>query len=86
MAYRGKVELAHQRKIRERNTAVYRFCHWPIWIWVFFLAPGPLTFSLFAHGFNRWNALWLGAVLIGTGIAGFRGSLPGAEAIHSALR
>ena len=64
MAYRGKVELAHERKIRERNTTVYRFCHWPIWIWVFFLAPGPLTFSLFAHGFNRWNALWLGAVLI----------------------
>src|SRR5438034_7383788 len=26
----------------------YRLAHWPIWIWVFFLAPGPLTFQLFA--------------------------------------
>jgi len=79
MQYRGKVEFAQERKIREWNTPRYRLCHWPIWIWVFFLAPGPLTFSLFAHGFNRWNGLWLGAVLIGTGIAGLRGKLPGAE-------
>ncbi|MGD0628315.1 MAG: hypothetical protein ABR987_03125 [Terracidiphilus sp.] len=79
MQYRGKVEFAQERKIRERNTRIYRLCHWPIWIWVFFLAPGPLTFSLFAHGFTRANALWLGAVLIGTGIAGLRGKLPGAE-------
>src|ERR1700735_5286382 len=79
MQYSGKVEYAQQRKIRERNTRIYRLCHWPIWIWVFFLAPGPLTFSLFAHGFTRANALWLGAVLIGTGIAGLRGKLPGAE-------
>ncbi|MGO9339294.1 MAG: hypothetical protein ACLPY1_17500 [Terracidiphilus sp.] len=79
MAYRGKVEFAEQRTIRERNTRIYRLCHWPIWIWVFFLAPGPLTFSLFAHGFSLPNALWLGAVLIGTGIAGLRGKLPGAE-------
>jgi len=79
MQYRGKVEFAQQRKIRERNTRIYRLCHWPIWIWVFFLAPGPLTFSLFAHGFSLPNAVWLGAVLIGTGIAGLRGKLPGAE-------
>jgi hypothetical protein len=79
MQYRGKVEFAEERKIRERNTRIYRLCHWPIWIWVFFLAPGPLTFSLFAHGFSLPNALWLGAVLIGTGIAGLRGKLPGAE-------
>jgi hypothetical protein len=79
MQYRGKVEFAQERKIRERNTRVYRLCHWPIWIWVFFLAPGPLTFSLFAHGFSRPNAIWLAAVLVGTGIAGLRGKLPGAE-------
>jgi len=79
MQYRGKVEFAQQRKIRERNKRIYRLCHWPIWIWVFFLAPGPLTFSLFAHGFSLPNAVWLGAVLIGTGIAGLRGKLPGAE-------
>ncbi|WP_433966686.1 hypothetical protein [Tunturiibacter gelidiferens] len=46
MQYSGKLEYAQQRKIRERNTALYRLAHWPIWIWVFFLAPGPLTFSL----------------------------------------
>jgi hypothetical protein len=79
MHYRGKVEFAQERKIRERNTRIYRLCHWPIWIWVFFLAPGPLTFSLFAHGFSLANGLWLAAVLAGTGIAGLRGSLPGAE-------
>ncbi len=79
MQYRGKVDFAHERRIRERNTRVYRLCHWPIWIWVFFLAPGPLTFSLFAHGFSRANGLWLAAVLVGTGIAGLRGRLPGTE-------
>jgi hypothetical protein len=65
--------------MRTRNTRVYRSLHWPIWIWVFFLAPGPLTFSLFAHGFSWGNSLWLGAVLIGTGVAALRGKLPGAE-------
>jgi hypothetical protein len=53
--------------------------HWPIWIWVFFLAPGPLTFRLFAHEFNWWNWAWLGLVLAGTGVAALRGRLPGAE-------
>ena len=79
MGYSGKVELARERKIRERNTRLYRLAHWPIWIWVFFLSPGPLTFSLFAHGFSRWNSLWMAAVLMGTGIAGLRGRLPGTE-------
>ena len=79
MQYRGKVEFAQERKIRERNTPIYRSCHWPIWIWVFFLAPGPLTFSHFAHGFSWPNGIRLGAVLVGTGIAALRGKLPGAE-------
>lgn len=79
MPYKGKVEYAQERKIRERNTRLYRLAHWPIWIWVFFLAPGPLTFSLFAHGFGRINSVWLAAVLIGTGIAGLRGRMPGVE-------
>ena len=79
MQYSGKVEFANERKMRTSNTRIYRLCHWPLWIWVFFLAPGPLTFSLFAHGFSRGNLLWLIAVLIGTGIAALRGSLPGAE-------
>ncbi len=79
MQYSGKVEYAHQRKIRERNTRLYRLAHWPIWIWVFFLTPGPLTFSLFAHGFSRGNSIWLGLVLLGTGIAGLCAQLPGVE-------
>src|SRR5262249_60726242 len=57
----------------------YRFNRWPSWIFVFFIAPGPLTFDLFEHGFDSRMALWLGAVLIGTGIAGLRGRLPGVE-------
>jgi hypothetical protein len=79
MRYSGKVEYAQTRKIRERNTRFYRFCHWPIWIWVFFLTPGPLTFKLFAHGFHAGHLAWLAAVLVGTAIAGQRGQLPGAE-------
>jgi hypothetical protein len=79
MPYSGKIEYAQSRKMRERNTRLYRLAHWPIWIWVFFLAPGPLTFSLFAHGFTWANGAWLAAVLAGTGIAVLRGKLPGSE-------
>jgi hypothetical protein len=79
MRYSGKMEYAEARKMRERNTRMYRLAHWPIWIWVFFLAPGPLTFSLFAHGFGRGNLAWLAAVMVGTGIAGLHGQLPGVE-------
>src|SRR6266702_2064255 len=86
MRYGGKVEYADARKMRVRNKTYYRFAHWPIWIWVFFLAPGPLTFSLFAHGFGWANSIWLGAVLIGTGIAGLYGQLPGVELSPYILR
>jgi hypothetical protein len=79
MGYNGKLEYAEQRKIRERNTVLYRFLHWPIWIWVFFLTPGPLTAGLFTHGFTRANSIWLGLVLLGTGIAGLCSQLPGVE-------
>ena len=79
MRYTGKVDYAHERKIRERNTRVYRLCHWPIWIWVFFLAPGPLTFTLFARGFHWGNWAWLAAVLLGTGVFVVLGQLPGCE-------
>src|SRR5664279_1133268 len=86
MRYGGKVEYADARKMRVRNKTYYRFAHWPIWIWVFFLAPGPLTFSLFAHGFGWANSIWLGAVLVGTGIAGMKGQLPGVETAPYILR
>ena len=74
-----RVEFASDRRIRTRNKVSYRFAHWPIWIWVFFIAPGPLTFDLFNRGFDNRMALWLAAVLVGTGLAGLRGRLPGVE-------
>jgi hypothetical protein len=74
-----RIELASDRRIRARNKINYRLAHWPIWIWVFFIAPGPLTFDLFERGFDSRMALWLGAVLAGTGIAGLFGQLPGVE-------
>lgn len=74
-----RLEYANRRKIREHNKIGYRFAHWPLWIAVFFLAPGPLIFDLFAHGLDRRMAVWLGLVLGGTGIAGLRGKLPGVE-------
>src|SRR3954465_6583028 len=77
--YQIPVEYASHRKIRERNKLYYRFNHWPIWIFVFFIAPGPLTFDLFERGFDWRMAVWLTIVLVGTGIAGLRGRLPGVE-------
>jgi hypothetical protein len=74
-----RIELASDRRIRARNKISYRLAHWPIWIFVFFIAPGPLTFDLFERGFDRRMAMWLGAVLLATGIAGLRGRLPGVE-------
>src|SRR3954470_5032669 len=79
LGHARRIELAADRQIRERNKVSYRFAHWPIWIWVFFIAPGPLTFDLFAHGFDARMALWLGAVLVGTGVAALLGKLPGVE-------
>lgn len=86
MRYSGRVEYADARRMRIRNKTYYRFLHWPIWIWVFFLAPGPLTFSLFAHGFSPANSVWLGLVLLGTGLAGVFGQLPGVEPAPYILR
>jgi hypothetical protein len=74
-----RVELDHERRFRARNKITYRLNHWPIWIWAFFLIPGPLVFDLFESGFDSRMALWLGTVLFGTGIAGVFGKLPGVE-------
>ncbi len=74
-------ELRHRKPphFRERNKPHYRLAHWPIWIFVFFIAPGPLTFDLLEHGFDARMAAWLGVVLVGTGLAGLFGQLPGVE-------
>ena len=49
LGHAERVELDTDRAIRTRNKVSYRLNHWPIWIWTFFLAPGPLTFDLFAQ-------------------------------------
>lgn len=79
LGHARRVERASDRAIRERNKISYRFNHWPIWIFVFFIAPGPMTFTLFEHGFNPRIFAWLAVVVIGTGIAGLAGQLPGVE-------
>ncbi len=73
------IELDSHRTIRHRNKLHYRFNHWPIWIFVFFIAPGPLTFQLFESGFNARLLAWLGVVLAATAAAGLLGRLPGCE-------
>ena len=80
------VEVDTNRKIRHRNKLYYRFNHWPIWIFVFFIAPGPLTFQLFERGIDSRMLAWLGVVLVGTAIAGWRGRLPGCEAAPYIIR
>ena len=80
------IEVDTERKIRHRNKLYYRFNHWPIWIFVFFIAPGPLTFDLFERGFDNRLLLWLGVVLVATAIAGLRGRLPGCEAAPYIIR
>ncbi len=77
--YPIRIEYANQRKMRQWNKKMYRLAHWPIWIWVFFLAPGPLTFSLFARGASWAHLVWVSIVLGATGIAGIFGQLPGVE-------
>lgn len=73
------VEFDKDRVIRHRNKLYYRFLHWPIWIFVFFIAPGPLTFTLFESGVDKQMLLWLIVVVVGTGSAGLWGCLPGVE-------
>jgi hypothetical protein len=73
------IELDTERRIRHRNKTYYRVLHWPIWIFVFFIAPGPLTFDVFEHGFDQRTMVWLAVVLVGTGAAALRGRLPGCE-------
>jgi hypothetical protein len=74
-----RIEFDTERKLRTRNKLYYRVNHWPIWIFVFFIAPGPLTFDLFERGFDARTLTWLGIVLVGTAIAGLFGKLPGCE-------
>src|SRR5688572_27330792 len=74
------IELDTERKLRVRNKLYYRVNHWPIWVFVFFIAPGPLTFDLFERGFDLRLVAWLTLVALATAVAGLCGRLPGTEA------
>jgi hypothetical protein len=73
------IELDTERQIRYRNKLYYRVLHWPIWIFVFFIAPGPLTVALFDRGVDGRILAWFAFVVVATGVAGWRGRLPGCE-------
>lgn len=64
---------------RDHNKNYYRLLHVPIWIWVFFILPGHLTFALYAHGPDVRHAWWLAAVALVCAWRGLAGRLPGAE-------
>jgi len=64
---------------RTRNKLYYRILHVPIWLWVFFILPGHLTYALYVHGPNRRHAIWLALVLVICAWRGFAGRLPGVE-------
>lgn len=72
--------------MREWNKPYYRLAHWPIWVWVFFLAPGSSTFALLEHGLRWGNGAWLLMVVAGTAVAGVNGLLPGMEVRPYILR
>lgn len=64
---------------RERNKTYYRILHLPIWIWVFFVLPGHLTYDLYLHGPDRRHGIWLAIVVAVCIWRGFAGRLPGVE-------
>lgn len=81
-----RIELAAERRMRTRNTLRYRLAHWPIWVWVYFIAPGPAIARLFAGQAGHWTAAWFGAVLVAVSIAAKGGLLPGTEPAPYILR
>jgi hypothetical protein len=64
---------------RAKNKGYYRILHLPIWLWVFFILPGHLTYALYVHGPDRRHGIWLAIVLAVCGWRGFAGRLPGVE-------
>jgi hypothetical protein len=64
---------------RERNKTYYRVLHLPIWIWVFFILPGHLTYALFTDGPDARHAAWLAVVSAVCAWRGLVGRLPGVE-------
>jgi hypothetical protein len=68
-----------QNAVRPRQSTLYRLAHWPIWIAVFFIQPGPWIVRLLADGLGPEQIIWLALVTISTGLAGLFGKLPGME-------
>lgn len=64
---------------RERNKIHYRILHTPIWVWVFWILPGHLTYDLYLHGLDRRHGIWLAVVLAVVLWRGYVGRLPGVE-------
>jgi len=64
---------------RERNKAYYRALHVPLWVWVFFILPGNLTYALYAKGPDARHLWWLAAVVVVCAWRGYVGRLPGCE-------
>jgi hypothetical protein len=64
---------------RERNKHYYRLLHLPIWVFVFFVLPGPLTFDLYSHGPDARHWWWLSLVFAVCAWRGLAGRLPGVE-------
>jgi hypothetical protein len=50
-----------------------------VWVFAFFILPGPITFEVFASGGSPATLTWLSIVMVGTAIAGVFGKLPGTE-------
>jgi hypothetical protein len=64
---------------REKNKGYYRILHLPIWLWVFFILPGNLTYALYLHGPDRRHGIWLAVVFVVCAWRGIAGRLPGVE-------
>ncbi len=64
---------------REKNKTRYRILHLPLWVWVFFILPGHLTYDLFLHGPDRRHWSWLAVVAVVCIWRGLAGRLPGVE-------
>ena len=64
---------------RDKNKGYYRVLHVPIWLWVFFVLPGHLTYALYLNGPDRRHAVWLAVVLAACAWRGLAGRLPGVE-------
>jgi hypothetical protein len=64
---------------RDKNKQYYRVLHLPIWLWVFFILPGNLTYALYLHGPDRRHGIWLAVVCVVCAWRGLAGRLPGVE-------